>query len=186
MKKTLSDFDKVMENCRILFKKKLDDYGTSWRILRPLSLSDQIFIKARRLRSIEEKKVQKVDENTSEDLKAIINYGLIALIQLKREFSKDSELSLQEALNLYDKETKKVKELMIKKNHDYGEAWRDMRQSSITDIILQKLLRLRQIDDKKNTLPISESSECHYMDIINYAIFSLIAKNTSSIKKISS
>lgn len=186
MQKTLSAFDKVIENCRTLFRKKLDDYGTSWRILRPLSLTDQIFIKARRLRSIEEKEVQKVDESPSEDLKAIINYGLIALIQLKRKFSKDTELSLQEALDDYDKEIEKIKTLMIRKNHDYGEAWRDMRQSSMTDMILQKLLRLRQIEDKKITPSISEGPEGHYMDIVNYAIFALILEDEPSTKKLSS
>ncbi|WP_103326971.1 DUF1599 domain-containing protein [Bacteroidetes bacterium endosymbiont of Geopemphigus sp.] len=186
LQKTLSAFDKVMESCRTLFKKKLDDYGTSWRILRPLSLTDQIFIKARRLRSIEEKEVQKINESPSEDLKAIINYGLIALIQLKKEFSKDTELSLQEALDDYDREAEKVKALMINKNHDYGEAWRDMRRSSMTDMILQKILRLRQIEDKKINPSVSEGPEGHYMDIINYAIFALILEGVSSTKKLSS
>lgn len=172
-----------MEDCRGLFVRKLSDYGTSWRILRPLSLSDQIFIKARRLRNIEEKKVQKVDESPSEDLKAIVNYSLIALIQLERGFSEELELTPQEALSCYDKQKNKVKLLMVQKNHDYGEAWRDMRRSSMTDLILQKLLRLRQMEDQQITPSASEGPEGHYMDIANYALFGLILENMSLTKK---
>lgn len=176
MKKTLDQYDAELQKCRSLFLKKTKDYGTSWRILRPSSLTDQIFIKAARLRSVDEKGISKVDEPQEDAFVGIVNYGIMALIQLDYPVNEDldTELSVETATELYDKYANIVKELMIAKNHDYGEAWRDMRISSMTDLVLMKLLRIKQIEENKGKTIVSEGLDANYMDIINYALFCLI------------
>lgn len=177
MTKTEQQFNENIEICTNIFKKKAIDYGTSWRILRTSSLTDQIFIKANRIRSIEEKGEQKIQEDIREEFIAIVNYSVMALIQLfhKPENSEnDLKMSVDIVVELYTKYLIAAKDLMINKNHDYGEAWRDMRISSLTDIILMKLLRLKQIEDNKGKTLISEGPEGSYNDMINYAMFALI------------
>lgn len=175
LNKTLKQYDEVLRACKDIFLKKAKDYGTSWRIFRPSSLTDQIFIKAQRIRTIEEKGVSKIDDPIENEFKGIINYSIIALIQLEQD--QEKEFSLLELEKIFDEKINIVKELMIKKNHDYGEAWRDMRTSSFTDLILTKLLRIRQIEDNKGKTIISEGIDANYYDIINYAIFALIKLN---------
>ena len=175
MEKTNQQFDKVVARCKEIFIKKTKDYGTAWRILRTSSLTDQLYIKACRIRSIEEKKEQKVSDTVDLEYIALVNYSLMALIQLElRDKDETLELPTKKAEKLYDKQIKIAKELMRNKNHDYGEAWREMRMSSLTDLILQKLLRIKQIENNKGKTLISEGLEANYQDIINYAIFALI------------
>ncbi len=174
MERTLEQYDAVLARCRALFAAKARDYGTAWRILRPSSLTDQMFIKAMRIRSIQEAGTQKVDEPVEDAFMALVNYGLMALIQLRLPADAPLELSEAEALRLYDEEARRTRELMIAKNHDYGEAWRQMRVSAITDMILMKLLRLRQIEAQSGKTIASEGPEGNYRDIVNYAIFALI------------
>jgi len=177
MSNTSQQFDNNISICRDIFYKKAKDYGTAWRILRPSSLTDQIFIKANRIRSIEEKGVQKIQEDIKDEFIAIINYSVMALIQLnhKPESSENGiNIPLDKVIALYDKYIQEAKDLMMNKNHDYGEAWRDMRVSSLTDIILMKILRLKQIEDNKGETIISEGPEGSYNDMINYAMFALI------------
>jgi hypothetical protein len=154
--------------------KKAGDYGTAWRILRLPSITDQIFIKANRIRSIQEKGVNKVGEDITNEFVGIINYCIIALIQYRMRNSKEMELPLDELMTVYDEFANKTKALLADKNHDYGEAWRDMRVSSITDIILMKLLRVKQIEDNEGQTQVSEGIDANYMDMINYAVFALI------------
>lgn len=172
--RTLEQFDHILVKCRDLFEKKNRDYGTSWRILRPSSLTDQVFIKARRIRSIEEKGLQKVEDSVESDYIGLINYSLMALIQLELPEEAPVELPPEEALRLYDEKVAHARALLAAKNHDYGEAWRDMRISSMTDLILMKLLRIKQIEDNAGKTVVSEGLEANYQDIINYAIFALI------------
>ena len=176
MEKTIQQFNKVIETCREIFIKKTKDYGTAWRILRTPSLTDQIFIKANRIRSIEEKGVQKVQEDIRDEFIAIVNYSVMALIQLDLgpASADDAYMDGDEALKLYEKYLYAARDLMIRKNHDYGEAWRDMRISSLTDIILMKILRLKQIEDNRGETIISEGPEGSYNDMINYSVFALI------------
>ncbi len=176
MTKTEKQFDENIALCREIFYKKAKDYGTSWRILRPSSLTDQLFIKANRIRSIEEKGIHKVEEGIKEEFIAIVNYSVMALIQINKEpqGGEDSRMPLEEVMQLYDKYIIGAKNLMLNKNHDYGEAWRDMRVSSLTDIILMKLFRLKQIEDNMGKTIISEGPEGSYNDILNYAMFALI------------
>ena len=174
MKKTAEQYDKVMEKCSSLFLKKNKDYGTSWRIMRPSSLTDQMFIKAKRIRSIEEKGTQKINDSISGEYIALINYGLLAIIQLALPEGSPLEMQVQEVEKLYKKYAKETRTLMLEKNHDYGEAWREMRISSITDMMLAKLLRIKQIEDNQGATIASEGLESNYMDIINYAAFVLI------------
>lgn len=174
MKKTLIQFDSIINYCREIFKKKLQDYGSSWRILRITSITDQIFIKGKRIRNIQEKGINKINEDISEDFLSIINYSIIGLIQLEKNPSLESDMSYEEALIYYDKKILYTKTLIKQKNHDYGEAWRKMRLSSITDIILQKVLRIKQIENNKQKTLISETSESHYLDLLNYSVFALI------------
>lgn len=176
MKKTIEEFNSVIESCRDIFVKKAKDYGTAWRILRTSSLTDQIFIKANRIRSIEEKGTQKVQEDIYEEFIAIVNYSVMALIQLElgTATSENTQLDPEEALTLYEKYIFGARDLMTNKNHDYGEAWRDMRVTSLTDIILMKILRLKQIEDNRGETIISEGPEGSYNDMINYSIFALI------------
>jgi hypothetical protein len=173
MEKTNQQYDTVMENCRKVFSDKMNDYGTSWRILRPISLTDQIFIKASRIRSIEEKGVSKVDEGIRPEFIGIVNYAIMGLIQLELGPS-ETELNNEKTLELYNKYFQTAKALMQNKNHDYGEAWRKMRVSSYTDLILMKLKRTKQIEDNMGKTEVSEGIDANYLDIINYAVFALI------------
>ncbi len=174
MKNTSEEYDQIISICRNLYVKKLQDYGCAWRILRLPSLTDQIYIKAQRIRSLQENQTRKIDEDESSEFIGIINYSIMALIQLEKGVSKEADLSAEEAIDLYDKHIAITKELMMNKNHDYGEAWRDMRISSHTDIILQKLLRVKQIEDNQGKTIVSEGLDANYQDIINYAVFALI------------
>lgn len=177
MKKTSQQYDAALNICRDIFFKKTQDYGTAWRILRPSSITDQIFIKANRIRSIEEKGKQRINEDVKDEFIAIVNYSVMAIIQINHKPNgSEEDLHIPEdvALALYDKYSLEAKDLMMNKNHDYGEAWRDMRISSLTDIILMKLFRLKQIEDNKGETLISEGPEGSYNDMINYAIFALI------------
>jgi hypothetical protein len=174
MDHTNSQFKAIIEECRELFQKKTHDYGTAWRILRLPSLTDQIFIKAQRLRSIEQKGEQKVEDDLRGEYIGIINYCTMALIQLEIGVAEQADMSEEEALEHYDGYTTRAFDLMNNKNHDYGEAWRDMRISSLTDLILQKLLRVKQIEDNAGSTLVSEGLDANYLDMINYAVFALI------------
>ncbi|WP_025741826.1 DUF1599 domain-containing protein [Aquimarina pacifica] len=174
MQDTTTQYDSIITICRDLFVKKMKDYGSAWRILRLPSLTDQIFIKAQRIRGLQENEERKVDEGEVSEFIGIINYSIMALIQLEKGVAEQPDLSLQEAADLYDKHIGITKELMMNKNHDYGEAWRDMRVSSLTDLILQKLLRVKQIEDNKGKTLVSEGIDANYQDMINYAVFAMI------------
>jgi hypothetical protein len=174
MQNTSAQYNAVVEECRSLFIKKMSDYGSAWRILRLPSLTDQIFIKAQRIRQLQENAVRKVDEGEKSEFIGIINYSIMALIQLELGVVETPDLSTEEATVLYDKHIGITKELMENKNHDYGEAWRDMRISSLTDLILQKLLRVKQIEDNKGKTLVSEGIDANYQDMINYAVFAMI------------
>ncbi|MFT4521679.1 MAG: hypothetical protein ACI8ZN_000616 [Bacteroidia bacterium] len=178
--KTSEQYDAAVQKCRELFKKKTIDYGTSWRILRPTSLTDQIFIKAQRIRSIEEKQENKVGDSIIDEYIGIVNYCILAIVQLKMVDDKSIEMDAIEVLNYYDLEAKTTKELMLNKNHDYGEAWREMRVSTYTDLILMKILRIRQIENNAGKTLISEGLEANYQDMMNYAIFALIRDSEGS------
>ena len=175
MEKTISEFDSIIKKCKDIFGKKMKDYGSAWRILRISSLTDQIFIKAQRIRSIEEKGSQKIKDGVVSEFIGIVNYSIIGLIQLDLGVANQSEeLNYDEVMNLFEKYSLQAKNLMLDKNHDYGEAWRDMRVSSLTDLILQKLLRVKQIEDNKGNVLISEGIDANYLDMLNYAVFALI------------
>ncbi len=174
MQQTSEQYDAVIKTCRELFQKKMSDYGSAWRILRLPSLTDQIFIKAQRIRSLQENVVRKVDEDEKSEFVGIVNYSIMALIQLEKGVVDQPDLDLKEALELYDKHSAATKALMENKNHDYGEAWRDMRVSSLTDLILQKLLRVKQIENNKGKTVVSEGIDANYQDMVNYAVFALI------------
>src|SRR5688572_28123221 len=174
MVSTSTQYDTILAQCKDIFLQKMEDYGTAWRILRVSSITDQIFIKAQRIRSIEEKGIQKVDEGIDSEFRGIINYCIIALIQLEKHSDTNLEMSSEEVIHHFDKYTEEARRLMENKNHDYGEAWRDMRVSSMTDLILMKILRIKQIEDNQGTTLISEGIDANYHDIINYAIFALI------------
>ncbi|GCD77938.1 hypothetical protein JCM31826_14200 [Thermaurantimonas aggregans] len=172
--RTRQQAEEVVTDCFQLFSKKLKDYGTAWRILRLPSLTDQIFIKVQRIRTIEEKKQQMVQDSIENEYVGIINYAIMALIQLDLGVSDKPDIDIAQAENLYQKKAREILALMDRKNHDYGEAWRDMRISSYTDLILQKLLRIKQIEDNQGATLVSEGIDANYMDIVNYAIFALI------------
>lgn len=174
MQQTSKQYDEVINQCRSLFVKKMSDYGSAWRILRLPSLTDQIFIKAQRIRQLQENEVRKVDEGEKSEFIGIINYSIMALIQLELGVVEQPDLSTEKATELYDKHVKITKELMENKNHDYGEAWRDMRVSSLTDLILQKLLRVKQIEDNEGKTLVSEGIDANYQDMINYSVFAMI------------
>jgi len=183
MNKTSEQFEMIINVCKDIFVKKMKDYGSAWRVLRAPSLTDQIFIKAQRIRSIEEKGTQKIQEDIRSEYIGIVNYCVIALIQLELGISNDSEnLELQKATQLYEKYIYKAKSLMEDKNHDYGEAWRDMRIGSLTDIILMKLLRTKQIEDNDGKTNISEGVDANYYDMINYSVFALIKIMETEVK----
>ena len=167
-------FERVIACCRELFAKKLHDYGASWRIMRPVSLTDQIFIKAKRIRTLETVKENLVGESIASELIGIVNYGIISLVQLKLGYVDECDLTAEEALALYDEQATEALELMKKKNHDYNEAWRGMRTSSYTDLILTKICRTKQIEDLDGATQVSEGVDANYMDMINYAVFGLI------------
>ncbi|WP_194777078.1 DUF1599 domain-containing protein [Pararhodonellum marinum] len=171
---TVSEYNQVIHLCKELFKKKTLDYGTAWRILRLPSITDQIFIKAQRIRSIQEKGTQLVNDPIQDEFIGIINYCLIALIQLELTEDDRLELNYEELEPLYDAWVKDTRSLLENKNHDYGEAWRDMRVASMTDIILMKLYRVKQIEDNKGKTLVSEGISANYQDMINYAVFCLI------------
>ncbi|MGQ1787240.1 MULTISPECIES: DUF1599 domain-containing protein [unclassified Saccharicrinis] len=172
--KTDQQFEHVINVCKDIFVKKMKDYGTAWRILRPSSMTDQIFIKAQRIRSIETKGVTKVDEGIRSEFIGIINYAAMAIIQLELGPSDQPEMDNEEALKLYLDNLHKAKNLMSDKNHDYDEAWRSMRISSFTDLILMKLHRTKQIEDNQGQTIISEGIDANYLDMINYAVFAMI------------
>ncbi len=172
--KTSQQYDTVINECQNLYSKKLKDYGCAWRILRLPSLTDQIFIKAQRIRQLQENTTRKVDEGEKSEFIGIINYSIMALIQLELGVVEQPDLSAEKAIELYEKHIAITKKLMEDKNHDYGEAWRDMRVSSLTDLILQKLLRVKQIEDNKGKTIVSEGIDANYQDMINYAVFALI------------
>jgi hypothetical protein len=174
MQDTSKQYDAVIEGCRSLFIKKMSDYGSAWRILRLPSLTDQIFIKAQRIRQLQENEVRKVDEGEKSEFIGIINYSIMALIQLEKGVVETPDLNTEEATILYDKYVKATRKLMMLKNHDYGEVWREMRVSSLTDLILQKLLRVKQIEDNKGKTIVSEGIDANYQDMINYAVFAMI------------
>lgn len=171
---TESQYRQVIQRCKDLFLKKNQDYGTAWRILRLSSITDQVFIKAQRIRTLQEKEVSKVGEGIEPEFVGIINYCVMALIQIELATDARTDIPTDELERLYDKQIKQVVDLLFAKNHDYGEAWRDMRVSSMTDIILMKLLRTKQIEDNAGATLVSEGVDANYMDIINYAIFCLI------------
>ena len=166
-----------MAVCRDLFEKKLHDYGASWRILRPSSLTDQLFIKAKRIRSLEIKKVSMVGEGILPEFIALINYGIVGLIQMERGFTDEVDVSVEEAMDLYDLHANEALQLMLRKNHDYDEAWRGMRVSSYTDFILTKIQRVKEIENLDGDTLVSEGIDSNYMDIINYAVFGVIKIN---------
>jgi hypothetical protein len=177
MQDTSKQYDAVIDTCKSLFIKKMSDYGSAWRILRLPSLTDQIFIKAQRIRGLQQNDVRKVDEGEQSEFIGIINYCIMALIQLDKGVVEQPDMSTEEATKLYTEKAAITKKLMEDKNHDYGEAWRDMRVSSLTDLILQKLLRVKQIEDNKGKTIVSEGIDANYQDMINYAIFALIHLN---------
>ena len=174
MQNTAKQYDSIISTCTALFEKKMTDYGSAWRILRLSSLTDQIFIKAQRIRQLQENETRKVDEGEVSEFIGIINYSIMALIQLEKGIASQPDMNTEEAVALYKKHSTITKELMEAKNHDYGEAWRDMRVSSLTDLILQKLLRVKQIEDNKGKTLVSEGIDANYQDMINYAIFAMI------------
>ncbi len=174
MSNTSQEYDKVIAICRQLYTNKMKDYGSAWRILRLPSLTDQIFIKAQRIRSLQQNEVRKVAEDETGEFIGIINYSIMALIQLDLGVVEQPDLDMAKATKLYDAKVALTKSLMEDKNHDYGEAWREMRVSSLTDLILQKLLRVKQIEDNKGKTLVSEGIDANYQDMINYSVFALI------------
>lgn len=172
---TSLEYDQVIQACKDLFIKKTKDYGTAWRILRLPSITDQIFIKAQRIRTLEEKKISKVDEGIIPEYVGIINYCIIAMIQLDLgENDTELEIEASKVSELFDQKSKLTKDLMMDKNHDYGEAWRDMRLKSLTDLILMKLMRVKQIEDNQGSTLVSEGVVANYQDMLNYSVFALI------------
>ncbi|MFT6843853.1 MAG: hypothetical protein ACJAUV_000020 [Flavobacteriales bacterium] len=174
MNKTEEQYRHVLALCQDIFEKKTKDYGAAWRILRPSSLTDQIFIKANRIRTIQENGSSKVDEGVQSEFIGIVNYSFMALIQLEKGFANEPDLTVSETMKLYTHYVQETNELMLAKNHDYGEAWRDMRISSLTDLILMKIMRVKQIEDNDGATIISEGIDANYMDMANYALFALI------------
>lgn len=174
MSATLQQYDQAVKVCKDIFIKKTKDYGTSWRVLRTISVIDQIYIKALRIRNLQEIKQQKIADDIPSEFIGILNYAIIGLIQLRKEEATVEELSIDEASGLYDQTVHAVKEIMVSKNHDYGEAWREMSQQSLVDLILVKLLRMKQILENDGKTLISEGLDANYTDILNYAAFALI------------
>lgn len=179
---TLEKFDAEVAKCKEIFLKKTRDYGTAWRILRTSSLTDQLFIKAKRIRNLEETKTQKIEDSIDSEYQGIVNYAVMALIQLENPEDGLLDLEANQAEALYDEQIGIIRELLARKNHDYGEAWRDMRMSSFTDMILMKLLRIKQIENNEGKTLISEGLDANYQDIVNYAVFALIKVEESSLE----
>ena len=179
MQNTSKEYDAVVQVCQELFSKKMKDYGCAWRILRLPCLTDQIFIKAQRIRGLQQNAVQRVEEGAASEFIGIVNYCVMALIQIEKGVVEQPDLSFEEVVALYEEKITITKQLMLDKNHDYGEAWRDMRVSSLTDLILQKLLRVKQIEDNAGHTLVSEGIDANYQDMINYAVFALIHLNDS-------
>ena len=177
MNQTSEQYDKIIATCQTLFTNKMKDYGSAWRIMRLPSLTDQIFIKAQRIKSLQQNDVRKIDEDEISEFIGIVNYAVIALIQLDLGVASQPDLSLAQAVTLYQQKVLDTKQLMLNKNHDYGEAWREMRISSLTDLILQKILRVKQIEDNKGKTIVSEGIDANYQDMLNYAVFALILSN---------
>lgn len=177
MPNTAEQFEHVIDICREVFQKKLHDYGASWRVMRPSSLTDQLYIKANRIRNIQMKGLSKVDEGVEPEFIGVVNYGVIALIQLELGVADTPKMETEEALRLYDLKIREAMSLMLDKNHDYGEAWRQMRVSSFADLILTKVFRTKEIEDLGGDTYISEGVDANYMDMVNYAIFALIQLN---------
>ncbi len=171
---TATEFDEVIAACRSLFLKKTKDYGTAWRILRPSSITDQIFIKAQRIRTLEEKKVSKVGEGVTSEYIGIVNYCVIAMMQLELNENDPNEMPFETVEKLFEEKVTETRDLMFAKNHDYGEAWRDMRISSLTDLILMKIFRVKQIEDNEGQTLASEGVKANYQDMLNYSVFALI------------
>lgn len=180
---TLAQFDAAMAKCKEIFLKKTRDYGTAWRILRGPSLTDQLYIKAKRIRNLEEMKTQKVADSIDSEYQGIVNYAIMALIQLELPGEEELELSPVKVEFLYDEQLQIIRGLLERKNHDYGEAWRDMRMTSFTDMILMKLLRIKQIEENEGQTLVSEGLDANYQDIVNYAVFALI-KIQESIEEV--
>ncbi|GDX41673.1 MAG: DUF1599 domain-containing protein [Bacteroidetes bacterium] len=174
MQDTSKQYDTIIESCKDIFLKKSADYGTSWRVLRTISVVDQLFIKAQRIRTIQQKGTQRIEDNIAAEFKGIINYGVIGLIQLQLPLSEREEIPMDELTRLYNQQVNTAKKLMLDKNHDYGEAWREMSQESFVDLILVKLQRIKQILANDGRTLISEGIDANYLDIINYAVFALI------------
>ena len=174
MATTEVDYHKVIDQCRALFENKMKDYGSAWRILRISSLTDQIYIKAQRIRSLQLNKSKKINEGEVPEFMGIINYSIMGLIQLEKGVSEKPDFTANQILSFYDEKVKSTFELMLAKNHDYGEAWRDMRITSLTDLIIQKLIRVKKIEENSGKTIVSEGIDANYQDIINYAVFALI------------
>ena len=174
---TIDEYKEVIKGCKEVFVKKTKDYGTAWRILRLPSITDQIFIKAQRIRSIQEKGQQKVDDDIRSEFIGIINYCIIGMIQIELSDSQEENIPVDQLVSLYDEAVDDTLRLLEDKNHDYDEAWREMRISSITDIILMKILRVKQIEDNKGKTLISEGIKANYQDMMNYSVFCLIKLN---------
>ena len=181
MSQTIDQYNHVIQTCRDLFEKKLVDYGAAWRILRLPSLTDQIYIKAQRIRSIQQK-VQKIQEDAASEFIGIVNYSIMALIQLREGVVDTPDINAEQALAWYDEMTQQTRDLMLDKNHDYGEAWREMRVGSLTDLILQKLLRVKQIEENQGKTLVSEGIDANYQDMVNYAVFALIHLTQTPVK----
>jgi hypothetical protein len=177
---TVDQYDEILKACRKIFELKTKDYGTAWRILRPASLTDQIFIKASRIRSIQQKQTMRVNESIEGEFLAIVNYSIMSMIQLDHPPQGQYELDVETAFGYYSTYASETKQLMLQKNHDYGEAWREMRVSSMTDLILMKLLRIKQIEENEGKTLVSEGLKANYQDIMNYAIFCLILLSEKS------
>ncbi|NAW51919.1 DUF1599 domain-containing protein [Elizabethkingia argentiflava] len=177
MQNTAIEFESIIAECRELFSKKMQDYGAAWRVMRPSSITDQIYIKINRIRTLQMSSVKMVDEDERVEFIAIINYSIIGLIQLERGFIQSLEEDAENIMQQYDDYAHRAKELMMRKNHDYGEAWREMRISSITDLIYQKVLRTKQIEDNQGKTLVSEGLDANYFDMLNYAVFCLIKMN---------
>ena len=184
IEKTTQEYNEVIASCKALFEKKTRDYGTAWRILRLSSITDQIFIKAQRIRSIQEKGKQRVDDPIRDEFTGIINYCIIALVQMQMHDSSSLEMTFEELEPLYDTASRETLGLLQNKNHDYGEAWREMRVTSMTDIILMKLLRVKQIEDNHGKTLVSEGIKANYQDMINYAVFALIKLKDLEIERL--
>ncbi len=182
MQQTLEQYDEVTGRCRDLFLKKNEDYGTAWRVLRTTSLTDQLYIKAKRIRTIEERGRQEVEDDAASEYAGLVNYGIMALIQLSLGTAASLMMPTDQLEVLYNNQLKKARELMMAKNHDYGEVWREMRISSLTDLILMKLLRIKQIEDNQGVTQVSEGLEANYLDIVNYAAFALIRLGEAKVK----